>query len=1575
MALPPDASPEDLKAIGGAVLQFPDGAGGRLSIASRPAGAAAVSQRQGWMEIPPSAEAVIAVFPDAAEKLVPMEAADWARAMAARVNAAAGEAAAAPRLPAGAALLRSGIDGLDELLDASLFAVEASAFDSGVIVAGSDGWYKNAWIRDGTYSVLGADLLGMRELAARFFRYWVREGGFSWGGENEAQQPAIGILGMRTHALLLPPEEAKAFLEEVFPYVQRYADYYAARVEKEGMLGTAEEWICQVPAPTAWPNAEVHAGLAAAAKIAAALGGSRPAAAEGARRWLAAAARLKEKLHESAYDASLKRFIPLAGPPGAVFEDQKDPSPWRSGPLRDERVDSGMLMLPRAEIFGRGLGAVDADDPRFAATQAWIHRALYQADRSISRFDANPASPAYPGGEWPAWPISASWAAQVEFLRGRLDRAWGHLLHGIAGKRGVDHGEALRQLPEQWRHDGRPVRTTRFLTWSHGELLTSAVFLLLGLELEPEGADLGLSPSLPPGSRRAALQDWPFRGWILNVEIAVEDGRLVTRLSGARSAGGPRELVIATAAGKVKLESGGTVELPAREPAALAPSGRCRNAPERARLFREILLGEPAPVVEGEASPEACEELIRRAEDRFDAEKLYPERARRQAELQNQLGPRAADSAGPLPAEGLRVATLFTAQEMKGALASEEGRHQAVEWCRRHGVEHVFVESFRDGYRAEEATLIAVRDRFRAAGLSASGCITPTALGKSSTGWKPLSCYTAEKTRAQLREVFAGAARLFDEIMIDDFLCTDCQCDECKEAKGKASWAEYRMRLLREASARDILAAARAVRPGVRVIIKYPQWYDDFHNRGYDVLGETALYPAIWIGTETRDPESQKWGRKAQYEAYYIMRWLGGIGGLKSGGGWFDPYGTSPRTYVEQARQTVLAGAREMLLFCHASLVEPQHALCAEALIPELPGLRALAREVRDREPVGAAAAKPPHSQPAKGEEYFFDFAGMLGIPLIPCTAVPESAPAALITSHAAAHPSAAAWLRASTRRPALVTAEAERLLPAETLAGDNRPVGRLSWKIDPREVMDLPRERLDALRSGLLAPFGFRFSAPGRVALYLFAPRSGNEGELVVVENFNDAPAEVTFEAEGRPVEEAWALVLPPSQLQEIRRRRQGNAETCEVPPRTLLAFHLARREEPARTSAPSQPAPRPAEPPERDLDGGLKSIQGRKTGFFHVERIDGRAWFITPEGNGFLSKGINHLSYNADQGKQTGKREYRDNAAKKYGSEEAFHRAALERLRGWGFNTLGAWCDGGACSMHILPCTVILNLAASTTRDAWLKGNTADVFSEEFAQAVRRQAEKVARPLASDPWLLGYFTDNELSFGPDWRVKTTLLDRMLGLPEGAAGRRAAEKALAEHGGDQKATAVVFAGLYARRYFEICREAVRAADPNHLILGCRFAGPPAAEVARAAAGLVEVFSVNIYTLEPDLAVLARLAEASRAPVLIGEFAFRARDSGLPNTRGAGPVVETQADRAAAFARYVEHLLSSPEAVGYHWFEHQDEPAEGRFDGEDSNYGLVDLQDRPYPALVERMTEVNQRAEALAREAGKRPKK
>ena len=101
----------------------------------------------------------------------------------------------------------------------------------------------------------------------------------------------------------------------------------------------------------------------------------------------------------------------------------------------------------------------------------------------------------------------------------------------------------------------------------------------------------------------------------------------------------------------------------------------------------------------------------------------------------------------------------------------------------------------------------------------------------------------------------------------------------------------------------------------------------------------------------------------------------------------------------------------------------------------------------------------------------------------------------------------------------------------------------------------------------------------------------------------------------------------------------------------------------------------------------------------------------------------------------------------------------------------------------------------------------------------------------------------------------------------------------------------------------------------------------------------------------------------TQRPVMLTEFSFKAMDSNLPNTKGAGSPVATQKDRADGFERYVNGLLDLPFMVGFHWFEHSDEPKEGRFDGENSNYGLVTIEDKPWDILVRRMTQVNAQLE------------
>jgi hypothetical protein len=326
----------------------------------------------------------------------------------------------------------------------------------------------------------------------------------------------------------------------------------------------------------------------------------------------------------------------------------------------------------------------------------------------------------------------------------------------------------------------------------------------------------------------------------------------------------------------------------------------------------------------------------------------------------------------------------------------------------------------------------------------------------------------------------------------------------------------------------------------------------------------------------------------------------------------------------------------------------------------------------------------------------------------------------------------------------------------------------------------------------------------------------------------------------------------------------------------------------------APSHAAKRAADG-DYDRFGGWTKLQGKKTGFFHIEQIDGRFWFITPDGNAFFSKGV--CSVNRDE--LEGKANATPADAK---SGYTWSRSTAQRLRSWGVNTAGCWSIQavGAQGIAWTPRPHLSNV-----HDQKLP----DVFDPKWVTDVRQRAMKQCAPLKNDPWVLGYFTDNEIDWGK---------------------------------GNEKV---------ARQYFRVMSEAIHAADPNHLILGCRFAGTPPMDVVRAMKGFADVISINNYSDKPPVDLLKKMHEASGLPVMVAEFSVKARDSGPLTSHGSGPVVATQQDRAQHFARYVETLAELNCCVGYHWFRYRDHPG--------NNQGLVKIKDEPWKTLADKFTELN----------------
>jgi len=381
---------------------------------------------------------------------------------------------------------------------------------------------------------------------------------------------------------------------------------------------------------------------------------------------------------------------------------------------------------------------------------------------------------------------------------------------------------------------------------------------------------------------------------------------------------------------------------------------------------------------------------------------------------------------------------------------------------------------------------------------------------------------------------------------------------------------------------------------------------------------------------------------------------------------------------------------------------------------------------------------------------------------------------------------------------------------------------------------------------------------------------------------------------------------------------------------------------------------APARASSSSKALSGG--GLRFHATGFFHTANARGRWWLVDPEGRPFYANGIDHVTASPDVDVRTGRCPYCDAIAAQYPSEDAWRDATVERLRSWGFNTLGAWSDNDRFARQ-MPYTVLLDVARGS-----------DWFSPDFAARAAAIATGEVARRRDDPNLVGWYLDSELHWGPDWRAQRQLLDDYLALPPGSPGREVAEKFVGRP--DR------FLRVLARRYFGVTTSAIRAVDPNHLILGTKMITQLTPRVVlRVARRYVDILTVDDYTLLPGLDEtiqetwgpfvqrspdLAAFHKYTGLPLMVAEYSFRAADAGVPNSwPPIFPIFATQSERADAYAAYVDRLHRAPWVVGDFWFEFVDEPAGGRFDGEDSNFGVVSTNDVPWQELVERMSEVH----------------
>ena len=332
-------------------------------------------------------------------------------------------------------------------------------------------------------------------------------------------------------------------------------------------------------------------------------------------------------------------------------------------------------------------------------------------------------------------------------------------------------------------------------------------------------------------------------------------------------------------------------------------------------------------------------------------------------------------------------------------------------------VDKIYLEIHRDQLFIEPEKMQLVIDFFKKQGIEVAGGITFTI--DESNNFETF-CYSQPEHLKMAQDIVERCASLFDEIILDDFFFTSCKCNVCIRKKGDLTWDAYRLKMMTDVAKNVILAPAKAINPHVKVVVKYPNWYAHFHELGFNLETEPALFDGLYTGTETRDAIHSN-QHLQPYLGYQLFRYLEALKPGHNGGGWVDTYG-SPTfdRYAEQIWLTLFAKAPEMTLFEYSAMASPirrtmiapwsnqetsfnypgfetikksmasaaQHAL--NAISPVIPQLG---------NPVGLKSYRPFH---ADGEDFLESYLGMIGLPVAIVPEFPDNEPMVLLTEQAA---------------------------------------------------------------------------------------------------------------------------------------------------------------------------------------------------------------------------------------------------------------------------------------------------------------------------------------------------------------------------------------------------------------------------------------------------------------------------------------------------------------------------------------------------------------------------------------------
>lgn len=430
----------------------------------------------------------------------------------------------------------------------------------------------------------------------------------------------------------------------------------------------------------------------------------------------------------------------------------------------------------------------------------------------------------------------------------------------------------------------------------------------------------------------------------------------------------------------------------------------------------------------------------------------------------------------------------------------------------------------------------------------------------------------------------------------------------------------------------------------------------------------------------------------------------------------------------------------------------------------------------------------------------------------------------------------------------------------------------------------------------------------------------------------------------------------------------------------------------------------------------GGDMSLQFEATGFFRTEFDEKKEqWFLVdPLGYGFYSIGLDCVGLQCDGkvdefpqlfDKLEGTGLFSEaitenenhphfegtyynfsiaNMIRIFGEKwwESWAELTENRLKNWGFNTIGNWSDEKFCLSSKIP--FVYPLKDFPTTEKLLFRDFPDVFSEEYEKNTNEFANQLEK-FKDNPYFIGYFLRNEplwafvegmslaeevleTSFSSD--TKTALIAFLMEKYKEIEKLNVAwnielksfgelEKPLykaRQYSKNALADLDYFSGKMIEKYVALPSIACKKVDKNHLNLGMRYAYIWH-EALLAGSEHFDVFSFNCYKMNPVESILS-IGKMTNLPVMIGEFHFGAMDRGMMSTGLKG--VSTQKDRGIAYRYYVEQSAAQKCCVGTHYFTLNDQAYLGRFDGENFQIGIVDCCHRVYEDFLQKVRDCHQ---------------